>query len=205
MKRTTKIFEEYIKKNRLFVTVAFACLIAGVCVGAAALVSMPEGQTAEIAQYLSGFLAISSQTPMANTQIFSSSIANMLQISLFLWLCGFTKLGIPVAPGIVGIRGFVCGFTIAALIRHYGSSGLLASAVGILPQMLILFPCLIVFSVAAMNQAQMWGLVSDRSERRRRFMQYTISCAFLMVITLLSVLIESYISPHLITWALNIK
>ena len=201
MKRRTKAFVEYTRNNKLFLLIVSACLAAGVCIGAVMLVSLDAEQSEEISRYFAGFLTLSRAQSPSGSQIFWSSLTNMLQTALFLWLCGFTKLGIPIAPAIVGLRGFICGFTVAALIRHFLSKGLMASAIGILPQTLILFPCIMVFAVCAMNNAV--AGIAAKGDKRGRFVQYTVSCAMLAAVMLLHVLIESHIAPGLIVWALK--
>jgi len=203
MKQRTRAFMEYTGNNRMFLLIVSACLAAGVCLGAVMLVSLDISQSQEISQYLAGFLTLTATQPLSGMQVFWSALTNMLQLALFLWLCGFTKLGVPIAPAIAGLRGFICGFTVAALIRHFAWQGLLASAAGILPQSLILLPCIIVFAVCAMNHAA--GHTPDKADKRRRFIHYTVTCALLTAVMLLPVLIESHVAPSLILWALNLQ
>jgi uncharacterized membrane protein SpoIIM required for sporulation len=77
----------------------------------------------------------------------------------------------------------------------------IAGAVGILPQTLILFPCIIVFAVRSMNNAE--DGIAGKGDNRRRLARHTIFAALLTLIMLLHVLIESFVSPNLVLWALN--
>lgn len=203
MRRYTKAIEGYVKNNRLFLTIVTACLVTGVCVGAGLCVSMGTAQSDEIAGYLTDFSQLTQQAAPDTQAIFASAMAGMLQLGLFLWLCGLTRLGLPVAPAIVSVRGFMCGFTVAALIRNFETVGLLAAAVGILPQMLILLPCMVVFAVSAMNHATLPRSV-EGADRRRRFAAYTVAAALLLMAFALCAIVESYVSPFAIRWALSL-
>lgn len=203
MRRYTKAIEGYVKNNRLFLLIVVACLITGVCIGAGMCVSMGTQQADEITGYLADFSQLARQAAPDTATIFANAMASALQTGLFLWLCGLTKLGLPVAPAIVGLRGFMCGFTVSALIKSFDSVGLLAAAVGILPQMLLMLPCLIVFAVSAMNHASLPRNI-EGADRRRRFLAYTIACSLLLLVLALCAILESYVSPFAIGWAMSL-
>lgn len=203
MKRYTKAIEGYIKNNRLFLLIVSACLVTGVCVGAGLCVSMGQEQSDEIGRYLADFSQLTQRAAPDTRSIFAGAMSGALQLGLFLWLCGLTRLGLPAAPVIVGVRGFMCGFTVAALIKSFETVGLLAAAVGILPQMLILLPCLTVFAVTAMNHAALPRSM-EGADRRRRLAAYTVTCSLLLAAAALCAILESYVSPFAIRWALSL-
>ena len=202
MKRATKMIGEYTQQSKLFWIIVLTCLSSGVFIGAITLVSLDAESFDAISTYLSSFISLSGQEAIDCGRIFTNASASILQLGIFLWLCGLTKIGLPIAPAIVGIRGFACGFTIAALMRNYASMGLWASAIAILPQMLILLPCMSLFSVLSMKQATQWGSISDKSEKRQRFLHYTIFSILIITAMFICALIEAYISPFLLMWTL---
>ena len=182
--------------NTLFLTI-------GVCAGSFWCITLSGTGQDAISQLFGNFQRITQATQMDYLSIFCSALLNVVQFGLFLWLCGVTRLGLPVAPVIVGLKGFVCGFSVASLIKVYAQVGLLVAAVGILPQMLIVFPVIEVFSVASMNQAIWCSRDTERTERRKRFVSYCIFCSLLLAVLAGCALFESYISPHLMLWALG--
>ncbi len=204
MKRFTKAVEGYIKNNRLFLFITAAFLVAGVCIGAGVCVSVGQAQSGELAGFLTDFSQLTSQQAPQISAIFAGSLANTAELAFFLWLCGLTGLGLFMAPALVGLRGFMVGFTVAALIKNFASVGLLTCAVGILPQMLLVLPCLIVFAVSAMNNASFLHSQACAADKRKRFFAYSLVCSALIVVLLAGVLIESYVSPYLIRWSLSL-
>lgn len=180
-----------------------ALITAGICIGAGICVSMGQQPKGDIASFLENFLRFTQQEQPDISAIFSGALVNTLEIGLFLWLCGLTRLGLFIAPAIAGLRGFMVGFTVAALVQNFAAVGFLAAAVGILPQMLLMLPCLLVFAVVAMKNAAFLRSGPDSAEKRRRFFAYNVVCAILLLMLMVCALIEGYISPFLIRWAFS--
>lgn len=196
-----KIFGSYIYNNRVILAVCTMFLIAGICAGSIYCVFLSAEQSGELLQSLGNFGALKDAQ---STTVFLSSLVNMLQTAFFLWLCGCGRPGVPVVPLILALRGFACGFTVASLVTLYSSAGLLAAAVGILPQTLIMFIIMEVICTAAVNQALYSPRNGDAADKRRHFVSYCVFCSLLFGALVICSLIESYISPYLLMWILGV-
>ena len=144
------LFGAYVRNNRVLLTICTVFMIIGICAGSLYCIFLSDAQSGELLQSLGNFGAL--KDAQGGT-VFLSSLINMLQAAFFIWLCGCSKLGIPVAPLILALKGFACGFCIAALVLLYAGMGLLAAAAGILPQMVLMFALMEMLCVAAVNQA----------------------------------------------------
>lgn len=194
---TGTVFKGYITNNRLVLALCTAFLIFGICAGSIYCVSFPES---ELSESLADFTLVGS----AGRGILLSSVINYFQISLFLWLCGLSKIGSLAAPVIVSLKGFACGFCVSALMMLYGDRGLWAAAIGLVPQMTAAFIIMEIFCVSAINQAIYSPTGSDKSERRRRFFSYCVFCFILFIGFVICSLFESYISQYLLASILQI-
>ncbi|HIV02934.1 MAG TPA: stage II sporulation protein M [Candidatus Aphodoplasma excrementigallinarum] len=195
------LFGAYVRNNRVLLTVCTVFMIIGICAGSLYCIFLSDAQSGELLQSLGNFGALKSAQGGA---VFLSSLINMLQVAFFIWLCGCTKLGVPVAPLILALKGFASGFSIAALVMLYAGTGLLAAAAGLLPQMLLMFGLMVMLCVAAINQALYAPRNGDKAEKRRRFVSYCVFCSLLFGCLVVCALIESYISPYLMVWILGL-
>ena len=87
---------------------------------------------------------------------------NMRQIAI-LWVLGVTIIGIPFIYILIGVRGFITGFTSGFIIEYLGLKGVLFSAMTILPKELIIIPCLIALGVNGINFSM--GIIKNKSNK----------------------------------------
>ncbi len=201
IKRAVKVaFDGYIKKNKTHLAICSMFLLFGICTGSVYCVSLSK--TDALGGVLGDFSLLSS--PRDATLVFFSSLANSLQLAFFIWLCGMTKLGTVMAPFILALKGFACAFCVSALISLYGASGFFAASIGIMPQMLFMFMLMQIFCVAAINFALYSSKTNDRADKRRRLVSYIIFSSLIFALFVICSLIESYISPYLLRWALKL-
>ncbi len=126
-------------------------LIASVSIGA--LYSARAGTETDqvLSSYLNGFF----QTlPEQNNkfEIFKSALLDNLRLFLVLFIGGCFRFGPVLAVGGVAAKGFVSGFTTAALVKYYGAKGLLVNLCS-LPATLLFLPVMILYAVFAASFA----------------------------------------------------
>lgn len=195
------LMSAYIRNNRVLLTVCTVLLILGICAGSLYCIFLSDAQSGELLSSFGNFGALKEAQGGA---VFLSSLINMFQVAFFLWLCGCSKLGVPVAPLLLALKGFASGFCIASLVALYAGTGLLAAAAGILPQMILMFVLMEMLCIAAMNQAMFAPKCTDKAEKRRRFVSYCIFCSLLFGGLIVCSLFESYLSPYLLIWILGL-
>lgn len=130
-------------------------------------------------------------------RIFCTSFVNYLRFWVLMSLCATSRLGVPFAPFLLGVRGFLCGFSVAALFVLYGLLGVGAAAAGILPEMLLALPAMQLHGCAALRHA-LAPPTADAALRRSRFFGYCILCLSILCIYALAAVYEGYIGWRLI-------
>jgi len=193
------VVEGYIKNNIILLMICTACLVFGIITGSIYCVTLED--TTPLSQSLGNFELLESGRDAFS--IFLTSITNSMQLAFFIWLCGLTRLGVVMAPFLLILKGFACGFCTASLVLLYAMPGLLAAGVGIAPQMLVMFVVCGVFCTTAIKHALYISKTNDKTQKRRRFIAYCIFSLLLAGVFGLCSLFESYVSPYLLLWALK--
>lgn len=194
------VFDNYLKANMVAILVFSAFLVLGVCTGSVYAVSFSTSQA--LSESVGSISAIKNGYD-ANA-VFRSALFSHLQIAFFIWLCGLTRLGIFLAPVILFLKGFTCGFCTSALIIIYEAPGILAVGLGILPQMLFVFVLMESLCIASVKQTRFMTKVYEKGERRRRFVSYCLFCSFVFVLFLGCALFEGFVSPYILAWTLKL-
>ncbi len=187
--------DNYIRAHIRLLLLALFAFTAGSVWGAVYCARLPH--TANEALYgafagREGLLAVTD-----SFRIFCASFVNYLRLWVLLSLCATSRLGVPFAPMLLGVRGFLCGFSVAALFVLYGLPGTGAAAAGILPQMLLALPAMQLLCCVAMHRA-LAPPTADRTLRRSRFFVYCIFCLAILCMFALAAFYEGYIGWRLI-------
>lgn len=133
--------------KKTWLIVMLVVLASGVSIGAL-YAAQAAGETDQVlSEYLNGYFQAARAQNNSMT-VFKTVMADNFKMAVLLFLCGFFKLGIVGTVACVGLKGFVSGFTTAALVKYYGTKGLLVNLCS-LPATLLLFPALIFFAVNA--------------------------------------------------------
>ncbi len=195
-----RLFDGYIKNNRLPLVICTIFLILGICAGSVYCTSLSNAGT--LLQSIGDFGVLKENT--LSREVFVASIANSFQFAMLLWLCGLSRLGVVMAPFLLAAKGFACAFCISSLVSIYGGAGLVSAAAAILPQMLVMFIIAEILCVAAINQAMYGAKSTDKAEKRRRFVSYCIFCMILFCGFVMCSLFESYVAPSLMILILGL-
>jgi len=135
----------FLKKEKMILVIAVAVLFLGVLTGA---LYMAHSETdSSLYEYLNNFF----ETFCADENrfsIFKNALADNLKIVIIITLCGFFKFGTAGVLAVLGIKGFVSGFTTAAFVRYYAMKGLLVPLASLVSSILFI-PALVLFSTYA--------------------------------------------------------
>lgn len=198
-KRVQENILNHIKSNIGIYFLVLIFFAIGVAAGAFTVRAMDDVQKQSLIKYLQGFFQIFTSQKVNSMAVLSQSIKNNIQTVFVLWILGITVIGIPVTLLVIGIRGFIIGFTVGFLIDGLGMKGLLFTLLVILPQNLIIVPCLIGISVLSISFSLM--MIKDRMARRwtnnywQKFFSYFLLVIILLLISICGSLIEAYITP----------
>ncbi|NLA86338.1 MAG: hypothetical protein GX847_03455, partial [Clostridiales bacterium] len=143
-------------------------------------------------EYISGYLSFFLTDASAEVSLFSAVASNFKYHLLALFL-GFSILGVVSIPFLSAVRGFFLSFSVSAVIKLFGSRGILLalSIFGI--NTLITIPCFFVLSVSAFS-ASLYilrlvfakNLKNTVSPFNRRFF---VNCGICLIVLMISALI----------------
>ena len=194
---------KHIRNNsRVFFTLSLAFII-GVSAGAFAVNGLTAVQNEELRHYISGFFQLFQNQNVDNSELFEISLAENIKQILLLWILGVTIIGIPFIFIIIGIRGFITGFTSGFIFEALGLKGILFSVLALLPREIIFIPCYIALGVSGINFSL--NIIKSKSSKhlskdslKSNFFAYCAVTLFYSGLVFLGILAESYITPVII-------
>lgn len=198
-----EIVSYYFRKNIslfVFITIIFA---AGVAVGSFSVNLVQENDKYELGVYIETFLEqFEARTTLNNTNVVKQSILGNLKVIGLAYVLGLSVIGVPFLLLVIFIRGFVLGFTVGFFIDELFLRGMLLTLVSVFPQNLIIVPCIIVSSVAAVSFSG--ALIRGRTLRHKgsslssRFVKFSAIEVMMVFAMFFAGLIEAYVTPFLI-------
>lgn len=194
---------KHIRNNsRVFFTLSLAFII-GVSAGAFAVNGLTAVQNEELRHYISGFFQLFQNQNVDNSELFEISLAENIKQILLLWILGVTIIGIPFIFIIIGIRGFITGFTSGFIFEALGLKGIFFSVLALLPREIIFIPCYIALGVSGINFSL--NIIKSKSSKhlskdslKSNFFAYCAVTLFYSGLVFLGILAESYITPVII-------
>ncbi|MGM0502318.1 MAG: stage II sporulation protein M [Bacillota bacterium] len=186
----------------LFVLLILISLVVGLIAGSIAVKILSYGQKEELIQYLSNFSGEIEKLIINHQLILKDVITTNLKFVLTLWLLSLSVIGVIFVPVIIFFRGFILGFTVGFLVDEMFFKGLLLAIVAIAPQNLLMIPALILGALFCLvfSFKLFTGIIGGK---RYNFINlvtnYSILMAVIALIFIIAAVIETYITPQLIS------
>lgn len=180
-----------------FLLLAF---VIGVSAGAFTVNGLSVSQRDELSYYFQGFLQLFDNQKIDNGELVKASMMENGKVIAALWVLGVTIIGIPFIYVLIGIRGFITGFTSGFIVETLGLKGVLFTFFALLPKEIIVIPCIIALGVNGINFSQ--GIIKSKSIKnlskeslKTNFLAYCMTTLFFSVFILFGTVIEVYITP----------
>ena len=177
--------------------------VIGVSAGAFTVNGLSKIQRDELTNYFQGFMQLLGNQRVDSTELFKISLFENIRIILALWILGVTIIGIPFIFALIGIRGFITGFSSGFVIQAMGAKGILFTLFALLPKEVFIIPGIIALGVNGINFSL--GIIKSKSIRhitkeslKSRTIGYCVVTLFYSCFIFGGVLIEAYITPVLI-------
>lgn len=174
--------------------------IVGVSAGAFTVNGLSALQREELSNYFQGFLQLLDAQSSENGELLKAAMLENIRLVGALWILGVTIIGIPFIYILIGIRGFITGFTSAFIIVTIGIKGALFTFLVMLPKEIVIVPCLIALGVNGINFSL--NIIKSMSSRhlskeslKTGFIAYCMATLFFTCFIFIGVLIEVYITP----------
>lgn len=200
LSRIAKAVANHVRNNLntyFFLLMAF---IIGVSAGAFTVNGLSVSQREELTNYFQGFLQLLDNQKIESGELINIALAENAKVVAVLWILGATIIGIPFIYLLVGIRGFITGFSSGFIIETLGAKGLLFTLFGLLPKELIIVPCIIALGVCGINFSL--NIIKNRSIKRfskeslkSNFIGYCMTTLFFSCFIAVGILVEVYVTP----------
>lgn len=196
------IITDYITINRMKFIVCFSLLVLGTVIGSLSALLLSDNSFNSLGIYMNNFTSASILQPVDRWSIFTFSIYNNIKCVLFMWVSGFWFGLIPLGVLQLSFKGYKMGFTSVFLIQLYRGRGILFSLISIIPQLVILLPTLITYSVFNINFALTLKQIRRRgqllSERKDLMLKNVIFLVITMLVLVLSSIIDTFVIPPIL-------
>lgn len=194
------IIGSHIAKNQnayFFLLLAF---ILGVSAGAFTVNGLSATQRDELSNYFQGFLQLLNNQSMDSSELLSVSLLENLKLVSVMWVLGVTIIGIPFIFILMGVKGFITGFSSGFIINAIGMKGILFTLFVLMPKEIIIVPCLIALGVNGINFSL--RIIKNRSSRtalkdglKTNLVSYCFVTLFFTCFIFAGVLMEVYVTP----------
>ncbi|MDI6604218.1 MAG: stage II sporulation protein M [Thermoanaerobacteraceae bacterium] len=195
-----EIISKHIKDNSILYIIVIMSLMIGIASGAFTINTLNDIQKENIMKYIVSFYDILGHTQLNAINIFKQSILNNFETVFILWLLGATIIGIPFIFFIIGVRGFILGFSIGFLISEFKFKGILFALTAILPQNILILLVILFISVTSINFS-LYILKNRRFNMKdlfSQFVSYTLIVYTAFAVMILSSLVEAYVTPYIL-------
>jgi stage II sporulation protein M len=199
-KKIRGIIGMHISKNQntyFFLLLAFAI---GVSAGAFTVNGLSATQRDELSNYFQGFLQLLKNQNVDNNELLSLALSENVKIIALLWLLGVTIIGIPFIFLLIGVKGFITGFSSGFIINAIGMKGVLFTTFALLPKEIIIVPCLIALGVNGINFSL--RIIKTRTIKhilkdnlKTNLLSYCFVTLFFSGFIFVAVLLETYVTP----------
>ncbi len=207
-KRSLKIIDiikEHIQKNLKQYLIISIIFIIGILLGVIFVNNVNTNEQKEISEYINNFInALKSDYTIDTNVLLKSTIINNVIIAVALWFIGSTVVGIPIVYGIIGVRGFSLGYTIAAIVATLGTwKGICFGIVTLFFQNIIFIPCILALAVSGMKLYK--SILKDKRKEniKTEIYRHTIFSAIMAICLIISAFVEVYISSNLLTTCIS--
>ncbi|NLD50775.1 MAG: stage II sporulation protein M [Clostridiaceae bacterium] len=198
--RIREVLLNHFKSNINTYFFLFLAFIAGISAGAFTVNGLSSIQKSELTNYFQGFLQLFENQRVDSNEILRIAVVDNIRIVVILWILGVTIIGIPFIYLLLGIKGFITGFSSGFIIDLLGFKGVLFAIMTILPREIIIVPCIIALGVNGINFSL--NIIRKKSVKhmikenlKTSFLAYCFVTLCFMSIMSVGILIEAYVTP----------
>jgi len=204
MKNTVfyKNITDYIVNNRMKFLLCIVILVLGSVIGSLSAFFLSSGSYDLLGIYVTDYLSANTIQIIDKKSVFSFSIYNNIKYVLFMWVSGFWVGLLPLGLIQQGFIGYKLGFTTMFFVQLYRSKGLLFMLVSVIPQLLILVPAVITYSVFNINFALTLKYIRRRGqflyERKDLLLKNFVFLIIVSMLIVCSSLVDAFIVPPIL-------
>jgi len=159
-----------------------------------------------IEQITTFFLNVSNNNINSGLAIKNSFIINYIFV-FFIWLFGFSIIGIVINIVLTYLKGFLVGFSISSIFLAYSYKGIIAGVFYVIFSQLLNVIVVSVLSIySIMFTKHLFKVITSKSavSSRRMLKKYFVILLFCLVVSLVSSVMEVYLFPNLLKLVISL-
>lgn len=183
----------------------FGIFIISVIFGSVLQLFLSESDKLLVSEYLTDFVSNINNINYLHF-LFNGLINNCLFVFI-LWLLGISVIGGIVVLFLFFLKGFILGFSICSIITKYGLKGIVFSFFYVFPHQIfniLIYGFISGYSLIFSFKILGFFLRKSNIDIRKAFVGYFRNFLFCFFIMVLSVMYESFVWPHLISFICNL-
>lgn len=188
--------KKYVKNNYKEYLLVCILFLIGIFVGVLIINNCKDAQLTEITTYIKDFIIKYKEIENINiSSLIIDSIKKNLLFAIILWLAGTTVIGMIVVLIMILLRGIILGFTISSITIALGFfKGTIFTITSIFLQNLIYIPAILTIGVSSIKLYK--SIIKDkrRENIKIEIIRHTIISFFMVILIVISVFIENFIS-----------
>ena len=197
--RSYRIIREYLQENMGIYILTSLIFVLGVAVGAFAVRWLPPEVLKELEANFHLFAQIfESGESLEHHQVLGNALLQNFKHMLVIAFAGIFVVGFPVIFFMLGLRGFVLGFSAGFLIEQASFNGILLTLLGIVPHNLILIPAFLIVAVTGItfsfNRFKNRYIYKNFISSDGQFKDYLHKILVFCMAVVLGCLMEAYVS-----------
>ena len=202
-KQVQDTIKNHISTNRNGYIFLLAAFVLGISAGAFTVNGLNSMQRDELSNYLQGFLQLFGNQSVKSSELFTLGLAENLKMIGLLWILGVTIIGLPFIFIILGVKGFITGFSSGFIINVLGTKGILFTCLALLPKEIIIVPCLIAIGVNGINFSTRIAKNKSVQEDQKiglksAFVSYSFVTLVFTCVIITGIVFDAYITPVLV-------
>lgn len=206
MKTLKDKISKHIKDNSILYIIISMSFMVGIASGSFTINTLNDVQKENMMKYIDNFYVIIGQMKLIPIEVFKQSVLNNFETIFVLWLLGATIIGIPFIFFVIGVRGFLLGFSIGFLINQLKYKGIIFALIAILPQNILVLISLFFISATSINFS-VYILKNRRfsvNDLFSQFVTYTLIIYSAFALMIVGGVFEAYITPNILYLLKNI-
>lgn len=207
MDKKLKNIRNIILPNKKINFFALTILILGIISGSIFLMVLNEADKSSVVNQIQSFFSNIDTSSINGGLAFKNSIiTNLIYITL-IWIFGMSIIGILLNIFLMYLKGFLLGFSIAAIFNCYGLKGIIGVFIYIFPQQLLNILAILLLGIySIMFTIKLLEFIISKKPNNMRNMlkKYTVIYIISIFISIISSTSEAFLLPFLMKLVINL-
>lgn len=194
------------KENKIFYLLVLSFFFIGILLGSYTIKYMDKVNANDLSNYFTEFIRSLDIQSLKSGELLINIIKSNIFIILIIILLGFTSFGWGIVLIIDLIKGFTLGYTFSFLITTFEGKGIYVAIASIIPQNIFYIPFFIGISIVSleMSSSKLKSKIFKVSANYKLKKEgIIIKYGFFLILFLIGIIVECYISPGLIKLVLT--